>query len=577
MNKILLHLASLLIINTTIAQQIPLSWINKADALGASIQPEKLITDQYRNIYVTGNFGAEAYFDNITLSAITPPNTDIFIAKYDSNGTLIWAKSFGSTGSDYSFSICTDINQEIYISGKFNSDSINFNNHTIYKKQNNYTGFFAKFDTSGMCVFAKSMECRSGLPILSFNSVEDIITDLNGNIIITGGFRADTLMFDSQFLCLQKPSNQLSGSNVFIAKFNSSGNCIWLKGSEPGTIPGGNDTGISLCTDGTGDIYLAGKFGGIKTVWGGKTLQVFDIYEGFCSALDNVTGNVKWTRVIRGFSPLSNTYDDVSDIISDGQGSIYIGGNYIGEEINFDSLNVISSPINPQSQKFFIYKITSNNGLPIWGNIYGQSTNGSAVFENLSLSPINNRLSIAGTYAGTVNFGNLNFPVATAGSFGFLIEMDTSSTLVNGLSMTGTNQNIFTDLKYNLNGNIISIGKYSGLSAQIGNQFSVQNNIAPNQFYSAVIIQSGQNLQNIFNSFSVDQLSLYPNPTTNFITINSNKVGLIILKDIFGNIVYRELKSDSNYALDMRNYSNGIYFLTFICDGKIQTHKIIKL
>jgi len=63
----------------------------------------KVITDIAGNVYVTGNFNSPTVtFGGTTLINADPSGStgDIFLAKFDPFGGVIWAKSFGGTALD---------------------------------------------------------------------------------------------------------------------------------------------------------------------------------------------------------------------------------------------------------------------------------------------------------------------------------------------------------------------------------------------------------------------------------------------------------------------------------------------
>ena len=73
-------------------------------------------------------------------------------------------------------------------------------------------------------------------------------------------------------------------------------------------------------------------------------------------------------------------------------------------------------------------------------------------------------------------------------------------------------------------------------------------------------------------------LSVYPNPTTDFITIeNTNNFTLLKIYDISGNVVETRNVSDLTHTIDMRKFSTGIYLMVLSDKtGKNNTAKIIK-
>lgn len=68
-------------------------------------------------VYVTGTYTGSLRIENTTLTGIG--GTDSFLAKFDTNGNLIWAKRFGSTGNDIVRAMSKDNNGRLYLVGDF--------------------------------------------------------------------------------------------------------------------------------------------------------------------------------------------------------------------------------------------------------------------------------------------------------------------------------------------------------------------------------------------------------------------------------------------------------------------------
>src|SRR5260221_409050 len=101
------------------------SWLWAKSAGGISHDRcNGICTDVSGNIYITGWFGAPIVFGTTTLTSTG--SQDIFIAKYDASGNVIWAKSAGGIYSDQGISVSTDAGGNVFISGSFSSTSINF-------------------------------------------------------------------------------------------------------------------------------------------------------------------------------------------------------------------------------------------------------------------------------------------------------------------------------------------------------------------------------------------------------------------------------------------------------------------
>ena len=74
---------------------------------------EAIDTDANGNVYVSGYVGEP-------LAGNTGEGMqDVLIAKYDSNGNLLWNRQFGSAGNDFGYGLTVDSNGNAYVGGQF--------------------------------------------------------------------------------------------------------------------------------------------------------------------------------------------------------------------------------------------------------------------------------------------------------------------------------------------------------------------------------------------------------------------------------------------------------------------------
>ena len=92
-----------------------------------------IITDANGNAYVTGQFNSSSisFGTNTVTKTGSTYYSDIFVAKYDSNGNDIWAKGVGGTDSETGLGIATDAYGDVFLTGYFYSPSISFGATTL--------------------------------------------------------------------------------------------------------------------------------------------------------------------------------------------------------------------------------------------------------------------------------------------------------------------------------------------------------------------------------------------------------------------------------------------------------------
>ena len=206
-----------------------------------------IATDKNNNVYVTGLFSGDSItFGSKTLYLSSPNSIDIFIAKYDSAGNALWAKSAGYNYENDGFAIATDGNDNVYITGRFSGDSITFGPYTFYNATPQlYDMFIAKYDTKGNVLWARS--AGGNLDDIGYS----VATDTNYNVYVTGGFASDSIPFGSNILQFSAGASD----PMFIVTYDSVGNVLCAT-----ALASGGDDWSAVCVDQTGNAYLGGDF-----------------------------------------------------------------------------------------------------------------------------------------------------------------------------------------------------------------------------------------------------------------------------------------------------------------------------
>ena len=144
-------------------------------------------------------------------STLTSTNGNLFIAKYDASGNVLWAKSTAGAGDDGTGnSVSADAGGNVFVTGYFTSPTLTFGITTLTNAGGGggsfpYDIFIAKYDAGGNVLWAKSV---GGTGWDQGNSVS---ADAGGNVFVTGSFSSLSLTFGS-------PTLTLAGNNdVFIA------------------------------------------------------------------------------------------------------------------------------------------------------------------------------------------------------------------------------------------------------------------------------------------------------------------------------------------------------------------------
>ncbi|MFX1275097.1 MAG: SBBP repeat-containing protein [Promethearchaeota archaeon] len=166
--------------------------------------------DNSGNIYITGDttsFGAGNY--------------DVFTAKYDNSGNLLWNTTWGGSSVETGRGIALDQLGNVYITGETSSFGAG-----------SWDAFIVKYDNSG------NFQWEITWGGVSQDEAYDIISDNLGNVFITG----------------RTQSFGAGENDVFIVKFDNSSNFLWNK-----TWGGINsEIGKRIDSDDFGNIYITG-------------------------------------------------------------------------------------------------------------------------------------------------------------------------------------------------------------------------------------------------------------------------------------------------------------------------------
>ena len=253
-------------------------WIKVATGDGDN-QVMDVAADLFGNVFITGRFtSADFIFDSIIIHNNHPPGwwTDIFIAKYDSSGNVIWAKSEGgqSQNGDGGWSVTCGNSREVYLAGYY-SPNTTFDTLVL----DGYGTFLAAFATNGKLNWLKTIHGNNTcLPY-------GICTDVSGNIYITGYFNADSILLDSITIYNTPSAFANPPNSAYLAKYDRHGNIEWAKNGSS------ESTGIGVCSDNFGNIFLTGSFSFDTLIFDSQILTVGNNFPTtFTTKFANTTG-----------------------------------------------------------------------------------------------------------------------------------------------------------------------------------------------------------------------------------------------------------------------------------------------
>ncbi|MES2284141.1 MAG: Ig-like domain-containing protein [Bacteroidota bacterium] len=272
-------------------------WIRTAGGTGND-EGWAISSDPAGNVYATGYFSGSANFSGTNISS--SGGADIFIAKYNSAGTLLWVTKAGGSGNDYGRGITVDKLSRIYITGGFRS-RCDFGSIRLTAVSSNDDIFIASYNSSGTPVWAR----RAGG---SYGDIGKAITvDPSYNVTITGYF-AGTATFGNTNI------TGIDGSEIYVASYDASGNFKWVlkaTGVSDAQSSGGlSESGLSIAADKWNNVFASGCYRSNST-FGTTTLTAWDHTDIFTTKIG-----------------ITNTKPKAT-IITPTAGTIYRAGNTI--------------------------------------------------------------------------------------------------------------------------------------------------------------------------------------------------------------------------------------------------------
>ena len=314
--------------------------------------------DASGNVFVAGNFNSNSITFGTTTLTKAGGYCDVFIAKYNATGNILWAKSVGGTGTDVGNGISTDISGNVFITGQFDSPTIMFGSIALTNGGVTSTIYIAKYDATGNVLWAKSSTGTVSNPTNGYS----VSTDISGNAFITGYFKSPSITFGTTTLT----NVDIAGStyDIFLAKYDASGNVLWAK-SAGGTS---FEESYSVSSDINGNVFVTGDFYSSTIVFGSTTLTNAvaggGSYDAFIAKYD-ANGNVLWATRTGGTG-----YDEGYSVSSvDAAGNMFVTGWFNSPSIIFGS-TTLTNVGSLGSYDAFIAKYDANGNV-LWATRAG--------------------------------------------------------------------------------------------------------------------------------------------------------------------------------------------------------------
>ena len=518
------------------------------------------------NIILSGSFGSA----KITIGPITLYNnniigggsSDVFLAKFDSLGNTIWAKSFGGKANDNPTGIFVQPNGDFFISGEYTSDSFVLGSTVLTNSTTKPISFLSKLDTNGNPIWAKMLS--------SHILCSGMTTDNYGCIFLTGGVDSNIKLGSFNL-----PS--FGNFDCFVAMFDSSGNILWAK-SAGGP---GNDKGQSISVDNCGRILIAGT---MELGAAPDTFMNFDghiLIKPYNKEYNDAMFITQYDRsgnYVSGMA-LSGGGDDYIGIMPDNHGNFYLGGDYEIDTfiLGHDTL------FNNKGENLFIGKYKYDTvpcsvcfTEPIIGKTNTCKGDSITLFDFTPLgiwNSSNTSIAFVDSTTGVViglTAGTIMITYEIGGCIG------TKTVTINPvpLPIIGNNY-ICLELAINLS-DALTGGVWSSNNTAVASIDSVSGKVFGVSTGSVIIsyklptgcfitvsdtVISNCSLR-VLRTSNNNEIEIYPNPASTELTIYSfDKICSVEISNILGQIVYCSHCNSDNLKVNIANFLPGMYLI----------------
>jgi hypothetical protein len=401
--------------------------------------------DTQGNLYVTG------YFEGSSVGFGKSPNVvfltnkgsrDIYLAKFDKDGILLFAKGFGSTLSDQGKTLSLDNEGNLWLAGEF-KNAVDFDpgdSEVILTSAGGDDIFALKLTPEGNYIHAFSFGGTLN------ETVNSLCVDDQNRFYVTGQFSAPVDFDPGPAAAVLTPLS--SSSSMYIACYNSSGGYVFANYN----LTASSSVGAEIAVSGS-HLVNGGLMNGPSDFGNGISLPAPTTVSNAFIARYQTNGQVAIALQLGGYANTVSVNQSLRIMRRDAAGNIYLAGTFQGT-LDFDpgpDVFTLTSSSNTINDLFFA-KYSADGSL-----IFAKGINSTLSKSVLDLQiDLNGNIYITGGFIGTVDF-------------------DPAPEQVANLTGVGTtNQDVYF-AKYDASGNYIYAKRFGGSGADAGFYITVDN------------------------------------------------------------------------------------------------------
>ena len=263
------------------------------------------------------------YFYNSTVFGVGEPNEteltaygnyDVFVARYEANGSLRWVRQAGGSDYDYAYDVAAFPDGSCVVSGEFRY-GMTFGEDISLSSYGQDDLFLARYAADGTVTWVHHMGSSNWDDWARVDGYAD------GSFVVTGRLYNAPFYIDDE-TALPHLGNDY---DLYVARFDAAGSLAWVR---QGVSLSGNSYVYDICTFPDGDCVVAGRIYGEVTLSYGEddTLTLNHPGDGYGLLLAryDAAGDLVWGRQDGG--PDSRLYGE--ELAAYPDGSVAVGGYF---------------------------------------------------------------------------------------------------------------------------------------------------------------------------------------------------------------------------------------------------------
>lgn len=534
-------------------------------------------SDHQGNFYILGQrvlkhlplvYENQQSVDTLDLAMLNQNDNRVHLIKLDENGNLLWTKKWDYTGYYAKWNLSIDQEASVVLSTLMR-DSIDLDpslgEDLRFAGINHPYQIVLKLDESGEYLWGHSTE-QGNLVSYVYSTVDE-----SNAVYCVGSFNGTLdVAFGNTELLVECEDTTLNGNDIYLEKISPNGTIEWVKTiGQSGvmnypTFIASRQNGFSVYGSFTGDSLDVNSSSGHFYL---TNPSPFDYYSAF---------------------ELNYNQDGVLDnwdIVYSSNGIVELYDQTVGENQDKYMLGTAIGIIYSINGNFPASNTNGNGNIILKRNAAGQIEwmnhyNNSLYWAGLTFT---DRLNVAGSFMGVVDFDASSgvyeeyyYGTPNSNKTTFLMELEEDGSFYK-LHRTQSPAQTAFDITSNLNGRLMMIEYFedslTNFPANIGNEM-LMSDIPSN----AVYIWENSILS--LSEYNTDQITLFPNPTKEFLTINSSTnqtINEIKILDLSGkNVLQKTDLNTTEETISISQLSSGVYQLIITFQEGYQVAKIVK-